>query len=515
VLAKECRDASQKEFVLVSGDLSQKQAVCKKKSSGSSLRARTVGRAFRRRSLYTENRIVKEHEKLDGSAQRLHRELRAEFIENWKEYRVACTEYKRSKGRYAHLYPVPEWGDAMRLSYSAHCFSLNMSYERAGSAVDASGDIVDFSVLELTEQPSVGDILFVSRLVSEQLATVDDDHKYFSNLDNMSIDFSAWQEERRGSFSYMFSMLNNSVGFGVVVPIVEQLRHISIYPILSDVMQDSLADSTINDVFRRKYGSSVSSFIKDILKKKGMKYRKNMSKTSFDDIQFFCNVVMKSKGIERCVVGVSLAVPCADRCDKVLFFAPRIGNGGFLSTQLFAGLLLKKRGHIWPHVRIACDIAFPSTVKRRVPRIVSASGSLPSAVVMKDSVTFTGTVEKVETEIPAFASEIKAVTIQPGFRCSLGAGVVIMPFISRLGQLDLSYKYSVQGGLLVHGNLPVNLWNVKALKRTSYTSAHVVQAMYEYQPDERVHLQLGLYGTISGRYVPLKYGGTCGIRYEW
>ena len=167
----------------------------------------------------------------------------------------------------------------------------------------------------------------------------------------------------------------------------------------------------------------------------------------------------------------------------------------------------------------AVTVAFPATVRRRVPRQVTLSNVsiLPESELFGQELTFDGlrNINEPETPIAAFAQQTTSVTMRPGSMAEVRGGFIVMPFTHHAMQLDTYYHFSVQAGDELHKSMPAELWFSDALTRHGVRTQHQVGTQLTYQPNAHLQVRLGLLATLGGTHAPMMWSGTASLSYEW
>ena len=508
--------------------------------AGSGLVATAQRHTRMKERLYAQEEALAQREQNDETARqkkllrraqrRIARKERNAAIADYREWLANKQKPQDVPGQYAHVFPVPSWPRSLQYGYRMHEGQLAYTSSRASKALNGQRSLVNVAALDVGEKPAFQEMLLVSKGASELGATVGQGNEYASDLARTPVTITARDVSQQLDLSYTFAMRNNSVMFGFTLPVVEKTRYLSFRPEVSDAVRANLRKRTPlnangapitvytkyrNENFRANYGTSVKALFKDMLEEKGMLYESEMHQLSLGDPTFFVTGAIFSQFFERCHVSAQITLPYADKEDLSLFFAPRLGNGGFVTGALEAGLLGKKQGGWHPHAMISLSGGLPATVKRRVPMMVAALGSTDN-VVMGDLVSNkTLTPSQSDTTIPAFAQKTAELVQRPGVQALVRFGALFPECFVREGQLDVTYQARLKTAGATYAADGNDAYDVTWWDNQSYDSEHRIAADFSYQPNDYVQCMVGLFGTFAGKNVPLSYGYRLALTGRW
>lgn len=496
----------------------------------------SAGRALERTERRQERVVARELDKLERARKKqasiiegyLNQERRkaallerTAAIEAWRDRMDKQYTEDISFGKYAHLYVTPAWPAALQLFNSTHQCMMEYEISRANRSFTSRGGVRDIAALELGDKPTMGDLLWSSARAKESTVTPAAGYEFLNDLADTQMIFSASHVTRAMNLSYAFSMRNNTLTVGLVVPFLERMRHMRVHPDVSSAVRTQLRSTAtaegailVNQSFRELYGINVQTFIEDIISQKGMRFEPHVHQFTVGDIECFATVNLFPHRLERCQVGVQLTAPVAKETDDRFFYPLLLGNGGFFALKGYASVLGQKTKYGSLHAMTSLEVGLPATVTRRVPRYVSYAskaneiyGDEISGTVSTDTAT--------ETTISAFAGQTTSVTLRPGAKFDLRIGSVILPFISHAYQADIYYHLHIQFEDELQKGLPAELWYTDDLVANTSRSQHQVGMQLSWQPDANFHVRVGGYGTFAGTSAPMTWTGTMSLSCEW
>jgi len=489
---------------------------------------RAKKRLYEQESLLEQQRQtteVQRKQKLLRQAQRrIDTKERSNAIEAYKTLLSQQEKPQEMPGQYAHVFPLPvTWPRALHYSYNQQEAGVAYSYTRADKAFDNNVSLVDVSALFISDQPTFKDILLASRVVDEFGGVINKTgNEYLQDLAQTQVNFSMRDEVRQADITLSYAMRNNSLIFGLQLPVVEKTRTLSYRPEVSDAVRARLRDTTpvkpigyVNSDFRNNYGTSVKAFFEDVLEQKGMLYEHTMCEPGIGDINLFVTGSLFSRLCQRLQCSVQLTIPTRKQEPSRFFLAPQIGNGGSVRGTIMMGALFKKRGAFYPHAMLALSAGLPSERICRTPKMFTAlsSGSDPAFGKLVTKKTFTAPLP--DAVYPSFSQYTTTLVQRPGITAQARVGLLFSPAFLKNVSCDFSYEGKLTTPGTTYTQEEQTKWDVSWWEQQSYRVSHQIRAHAVYQYSDALQCQGGVFGTFLGKNTPLTYGYTLSLTGRW
>lgn len=470
-------------------------------------------------------------EKLLGERRKNMLLEREATIAAWQERAAQQNEQDASFGKFAHLFPVPAWPRPLQFSFEPDQLRVEYSVSRANRGTNKDGAVVDIAQLALGGEPQIQDILLASKMATASGATPAVGYEFLQDLAKTKLNFMASHIKRQVVLSYAHGVMDNALTLGVELPLVEQMRHLRVWPDVSDAARSNLRDRQVvevvdggddilrNDVFRDLYGINVQNFLEDVLVRKGMRFDPHVHQFSVGDVTAYATVSLFPQRLERLQCGVSVEIPVATDADERFFYPLELGNGGFVAARAYAGALTKETNWGYLHGMISCKVALPATVTRRVARkvVLPATESLSATEVFGQEVTFAVArdVNEPEVLLAQFAGQTTRITLRPGIETDIRLGSVIPGCVFEALQADIFYHFHSRTADTVYKNLPIEQWDTSPFSDIGLRMQHCAGVHLTYQPSDHVELRAGLNGVFVARALPLTWSVMTALSYHW
>jgi len=447
--------------------------------------------------------------------------------ESWSERNKQKLDRDTERGRYAHMYPMPAWPQAMQCFVGNHSLTAAYTYQHRASAFDEAGSVVDPSVLRFGGERKLRDLLLASKMVTDSGASAGSGHEFLEDLAAQPMPFQSVHDKHVISFSYTLGMFENKLQLGLVVPLQQQIRTIRLIPEVTTSAQAALRDRSVevdssalnNWLFREYYGLSVTDMMEDIIRQRNMIYQERLSQASVGEVSFFAALNFFPWRLDRWTVSGEVIVPGVKSVDWSRFYPFIPESQGVISGRFSTGFVGRKTLIGSPHFKASFQVYAPASIVRRVPRMVTATSAsyLPETEVYGDGVLFDPLtdISEPETVVADFASQTVLSYVRPGFVANVRAGSVITPFISPLIEADFYYSFTLRGSDELRAGLSTADWYTQALLSKPYRAEHRLGCALVYAPNKNISITCGVEGVVAGRNVPIEIALAASISGAW
>ena len=468
-------------------------------------------------------------------------------------------------------YKLPAWPFYMLYTQNdnKNLFRIDLKYDYATNAYDSSGSSKDITSLAFGEKDiQWQDLLMTLRLDKSGILK---SYKALNpqtnaerinagipsrvawnlikdELADKSLQFYGNVQELGTSINFFRYLIGKSLALGFQVPFAYKVHKLKLdSPIDSfESLKKAVKLTTLNNTSVAKdaaaYGAAISVLehnmmsetLNYLLEPKGLSYLPKMSIIGIGDVVTFLNSYIKTKTLERVLVGAKISWPTAKEAVAHKVWAPQLGNG-FTAFSVYASMLFDgQRKYLNPHMFVQATWNSPGHKKTRVPRIIKFDGKVVDGTgeiidginyykqvvydgadtevnkfLEDEGVSFAQAIEytqdlaytEYDTQVPAFADNVKEVRIQSGAQVEMQLGNMFEGFIFRNAFLDLYYNFRAKWKDYIGGNLVRDIWAVDLLKDNTYQIEHKIGGEFSYQFDSNTRFKLGLDFVFAGRNV--------------
>ena len=502
--------------------------------------------AEREKALNAEKKRIKAQEKLEAekiraaekAAGREQRKLRKDREKAEKAIKIdererlekLRKEEDKRTGRWDFIYKTPAWEFCATPYEQTDLADLRSWLKYENESFSSSGHTQDMSNLPFGESTiRVQDILLTSKLLADgKMRPVDNStlaDYYLYYLRNEEISFKGEVLEVLASFNFARHMFNKDLSVGFQIPFASRRHELNMRTNLTAANATRIEAS--GTTFPSEYNQSFNAFIEDILSEKQIGYSTTSPKTTengLSDITVFMNLEIKSKHVERLMVGLNILCPTARDRNIHKLWDPELGNGGFFEVAPYIALLYSHSNWFNPHLFVKATYDLPAKVDRRVPRYRSFDGSDAGGTTLSnitgqdlDDIVFSDKVETKpngttsidwasdDTTIRGFSTQTDRIRLHPGGEFNFRIGNMFDGFIDRRGTLDVFYDLWAKGKDYSGATINTNMWSPSVVTKNSFRVHHKIGLNMSYQFDKHFRSQLGGLYTFAGRNVPMTY----------
>jgi len=454
---------------------------------------------------------------------------RQALVSAWAQREKEKLDRHTAWGNFAHVYMAPDWDLSMQRFYGNHSTSLEYTYSYLSHGFNEAGDVVDSSMVRFGKNPTLSDISLASKLSLTDNATPAAGCEFLRDLAHTELPFQASLSTHECALGYQLGLFDNRLQVGVRVPLRQYVRSLRVVPELTssvqaklrgrDASEDSNDTAPYNGVFRSYYGLSISAMMADVAAQQNMIFREHLTHSAVGDISFFTTLNFFPWRLDRWTVSAELIVPAEKEVDNRYFYPVVPESRGFLSGKVSTGFMGRQTIVGAPHLMVSCQVYVPTSVKTRVPRIITAAGvaAFPENELFGQDLSFdpTRNINAPECTIADFASKTAVASMRPGFALDFRVGTVLHPFVSPLVECDVYYHFHMRGSDELRAGLSASDWYTKPLESVAYRAQHRLGVSLAYQPTSHVLLRAGINGVVAGRSMPLEVVGNASVGWSW
>ena len=287
--------------------------------------------------------------------------------------------YKKITPNILFVYKAPRWPRQAQVFLKKDLLGVDVNFDFATQMYGSSGSTKDISMLAFREETiRLKDILLASNLIDKGVAEVaSSKYNFLDILKDQIFSFDSSTDSQEIVLSYIRHFLRGNISLGLKVPFVRRSNKIRLTSRLSAGDKESLETNSTD--FFSTYPNGLIDLFKDILDQKNIHFDDGSSDSKSDveagvgDVEIFFNYEIPTQHCERCFVGLRGLFPTSRRRDTYELWGAELGNGGFPEVSAFGSLLFGHSRFLNPHCFVQATYAFPATMFRRVPKLVSNS----------------------------------------------------------------------------------------------------------------------------------------------
>lgn len=425
---------------------------------------------------------------------------------------------KKGAPKYIIVYKAPCWPYMVPSYEQKDIFTTNLSYRFSNKGYSSAGHAQDVTNLAFGESTIyVKDVLLASKLVDAGSVN-EGDYTYLQTLANQKIDFEGEVQEAEFTFDYARHFIDNSLSFGLHVPLFYKKHDYELQYNLTSVTNSALNSDTL---FQSDYGGDFGTFFNGIIAAKGMDFNKNDSEAGIGDIAMFFNYEVPTKFCERMIAGFNFVFPTSRERSVYKLWDPEFGNGGFIEASAFVSAIFAKHRFVNPHFFLQGAYNVARKVSRRIPKLKTFDGA--GAFTLGGTLALGGKVHgylntsfsEYDTDIARFASHSERIKIRKGPALRFRVGNVFERVIFDKAFLDVFCDLYAKGRDYIGARPADDTYKTSALTLNTFETAGKIGINYNYQFDEHFRLYTGALYTFMGRNVPETYEATIALSAEF
>ncbi|MFC1894897.1 hypothetical protein ACFLYH_03030, partial [Candidatus Dependentiae bacterium] len=369
-------------------------------------------------------------------AHKRDRATRETLMDSWENYRNNEVAKDYSEGKYSDLYRQPAWPFYMLYTEDGNkdLFQVNISTKCATDSYDSDGSSRDVTALTFGERPiQWQDLLVALRLdkkgmLASQQAVSSPGATTFANgvlvyndANARDLEKVAWSlskyyladkdilflgeiNQLSASFNFFRYIKDKDLAIGFEVPfgykshrlkldsninshftlennvMFVERQVVPVVPLLDiQVVQATQSAATYGTAINVLEKTMIPETLNYLLAPKGLSYLPKTSITGIGDVSTFMNYYIRTKYLERFLVGTRVTWPTAKDASTSKVWAPQLGSG-FTKLSAYTSMLFNhQRKYFNPHMFIQASWNLPGHKKTRVPKIISYDGVNPAA----------------------------------------------------------------------------------------------------------------------------------------
>ena len=440
------------------------------------------------------------------------------------------------------IYKLPHWPFFSLFYMQKDLFQLDVTLDFASKAYSSGGGSQDISRLIFGEkQIKLEDILLAAKLVNEHKLAVNmdvdgnstqnwdtgdplvvgqDQYHYFVLLKDQPLNFHASTEKQTASINYARHFHKGDISFGFQVPFVRRQNHLKFESSIDSTKKLELEDARAVKADEDKgfYGryDNLQDFVDNILNAKDITFNKSDTEVGIGDISTFINFEFDWRRCERLVAGLDILFPTARQRNTYKLWDPELGKG-FAQISMFGAILFNSSTPLFnPHFFAKLTFGIPASLNRRIPKLKSYDGKVPTPgnkvdaeMVFGEYVYFINQAVDVpqtfenepDSTVRNFADTAQKIKIRPSPEIMFRAGNMFEKFLLKNAFLDIFYDIRVKGKDYLGFWLDADQYNGSILTDNSDEVEHRIGLDFSYQFDENFRLIAGGIYSFAGRNV--------------